>query len=298
MAGLTLYSFEDEDAALKIMTLGDAFTSGEGVGTRQAWPPLLQSQLEQRLDGRRVLVSNFAVTGYGPNQYLEALRNYGRRVQPDLILIGLFVNDFLDVLVSNDDFQKDIGFGRPDPASPSQWVRLVHVRKWLQLHLVSPLHSWLNAVPEPRGWYLANLSAFDLEDRQYATDGALAMDRRMAAIAIEADSLGCPVLVLLIPAPIEIMPLDQLDYFPNDVDLNDSGRFDLDRPKTMGHTIVHKVGFGCYDLREPLVAAAWADETAPLYFSFNMHWTERAHSIVADHVAGILIEDGWLVSNP
>ena len=41
---------------------------------------------------------NFAITGYGPNQYAEVARTFIPRYHPDIVIIGFFMNDFTDDL--------------------------------------------------------------------------------------------------------------------------------------------------------------------------------------------------------
>ena len=59
-------------------------------------------ELERELGGAYIEVMNFAVTGYGPNQYMAILTEYVPLFHPDIIMIGFFMNDFEDVQISDD----------------------------------------------------------------------------------------------------------------------------------------------------------------------------------------------------
>lgn len=96
--------------SLRVLTIGDAFTSAEGVDTDKAWPRRLEGRLRQHLRRDDVEVLNFGITGYGPNQYAAVVRRYAPVYRPDLIVVGMFVNDFEDVLITDEDFRRSIGF--------------------------------------------------------------------------------------------------------------------------------------------------------------------------------------------
>ena len=42
-------------------------------------------------------VLNFSITGWGPNQYASVIADYAPKYNPDIIIIGFFVNEFFDV---------------------------------------------------------------------------------------------------------------------------------------------------------------------------------------------------------
>lgn len=115
------YAAERTPGTLRILTVGDAFTSAEGVDTDAAWPRLLESDLDQRLPDRSVEVLNFAITGHGPQQYASVVEHFGPIYQPDLIVVGFFVNEYQDVLATNEDFCSSIGFGRPPRRAGDPW---------------------------------------------------------------------------------------------------------------------------------------------------------------------------------
>jgi peptidoglycan/LPS O-acetylase OafA/YrhL len=78
-----VYPAERAPGSLRIMTIGDAFTSAEGVDTQRAWPRLLEGALASRLRGRAVEVQNFGVTGYGPDQYAAVAEAFVPMLKPD-----------------------------------------------------------------------------------------------------------------------------------------------------------------------------------------------------------------------
>jgi peptidoglycan/LPS O-acetylase OafA/YrhL len=70
------YSTTKNPDTFRILVTGDAFSSAEGVDTDQAWPRLLEAGLSTKLNGKKVEVLNFAITGYGPNQYEAVIQHF------------------------------------------------------------------------------------------------------------------------------------------------------------------------------------------------------------------------------
>jgi hypothetical protein len=80
----------------RIMVIGDSITYGQGVRDwRQTWPELLVQELERR--GRPHERAVFAWPGHDMAQHVEAIRRWGSRVDPDILIYQWYVND-LEVL--------------------------------------------------------------------------------------------------------------------------------------------------------------------------------------------------------
>ncbi len=154
------------------MTLGDAFTSAEGVDTQESWPRILEDLLRRRLDDNRVEVLNFAITGYGPNQNAAVFQEFGPLYRPDLVLIGFFVNEFFDALLPNGSFQSEIGFGLPAQNGVGSYLEAAQARKLLQHRVTDPLRELLTGTPRSYGYFLGNFRAFDTEALEELLQGA------------------------------------------------------------------------------------------------------------------------------
>lgn len=87
------FSAEKPDGVFRILALGDSFTFGMGVESEATYP----KQLEQILRGKgySVEVINCAVIGYDMWQYTVALEEKVLAYHPDLITLGVFVNDLV-----------------------------------------------------------------------------------------------------------------------------------------------------------------------------------------------------------
>ncbi len=274
----------------RILTIGDAFTSAEGVDTEKAWPRLLEEQLARGTDRDPVEVLNFAVTGYGPEQYAAVLERYVPEYFPDVIIIGFFVNEYLDVFVSKEEFRQDIGFGRPLPEDMCTVFDRPHWTQFLRRRLFEPIFGTLTGTPSDHGYFLSGLTALEASlvwpriwDREKVAGWLTQID----ATAREIDA---EVLLLLIPAPIQVCTVDQLRYLPRGYDPASSYHFDFDRPQRISRELARDLGFEVLDLR-PVLSLDNTDGEC-VYQPRNLHWTEEGHRRVAAYVAEYLTKEG------
>lgn len=78
------------DARRRILCVGDSFTWGLGVESREAFPSLLERDLPN------TEVINAGVIGWGTGQEWLWLEGEGPRYAPDVLILGFYVNDFWD----------------------------------------------------------------------------------------------------------------------------------------------------------------------------------------------------------
>lgn len=275
---------------LRIMTVGDAFTSAEGVDTEQAWPRLLEQQLRARFPDRSIDVMNFAITGYGPNQYAAVIEKYAPIYQPDLIVIGFFVNDYLDVLWSNEQFQESIGFQLQPQNGWYSIVRLSNLQKLVQLGVKEPLLELLRREPRPHGYFLGNFTALEREQPLVNGEGKELVAQRLQEIKTVANEVGSELVIAMIPAPVQVCGSDELAYFPRYVDLSDSTAYDLEQPQRITAGLADSLDIVYIDLLPVLRSGKGG---CP-YQARNMHWTPAGHRIVAQYLADQLSPAGYL----
>ncbi len=271
--GLGFPAPADEPAPgdLRILALGDAFTSAEGVNTEQAWPRLLEEQLGT------ATVWNGAITGFGPPQYLDVAAELAPLLDPEVVVVGFFVNEFDDAVFNYDSMQESIGFGKPDPTGIVPSLQWGHVSKWLRYNFTEPVLS-LAGIPNRTGYFLGNFGAFEpgsitSEDEGYQVTLDAMQDLRNLVPQAR-------VLMLLVPASIQVCDAGDLDYYPSNVDLAD---FDLDQPQRLALDVARAAGIEAIDLR-PLLQSL---SECP-YQAGNMHWTAAGHEAVAAAVAAQL----------
>jgi len=260
---------------LRVLVTGDAFTSGEGVGTRAAWPALLQDELAR--DGRRnVQVLNFGITGYGPDQEARVLREYVPRFKPDVVILESFVNAFEKLGESDDDIRREIGFGQPGSGSASATLRLSHLRLALAIAVLGPLQEWVTGRTDPSDVGLSDASAFLAPDPANAGEVA-AYEQRVREARDVARGAGASFLLVMIPSRAQVC--SPADYRRGAlVDLS-SPPYDRDRPQREAAATARRLGVAFLDLRSALKANGCD------YQRQNMHWLEAGDAVAARAVA-------------
>ncbi len=277
------YPAQKNAAVLRVMVTGDAFTSAEGVNTDEAWPSLLENELTRKIE-KPVEVLNFAITGYGPNQYAAVIEKYGPVYQPDLIVVETFVNDFQDVLQSNADFQQSIGFGSPDGNGLYATLRLEHLRRFMRLNLIEPFGELVRNKPRDQGYFLGNFLALERGHSEFEETGEQKVTEQLTRIKTISDQMGAKLLVILVPAPVQVCNREQLPYYPKNLDLSDNARFDVDLPQRLMGQIAGSLNLPFYDLRQVLTTGSEGCR----YQAHNMHWTKAGHRVVAAYLAEVL----------
>jgi len=266
--------------ALRILVTGDAFSSAEGVDTPQAWPRLLQEDLQRRLPNRRVEVLDFAITGYSPNQEAAVVHTFAPRYQPDLVLVEYFAHAFAgnaqDVLATDDQFRASIGFDRPSQAGLSAILGLAQLRAWLHEHVVEPLRSIVKHQPAAEGYFLGNLGSVEREGERSGGAAIRKTAARFEEIARAARASGGRAVVAFVPPPVTVCDARALRYYPRYVDLADRTRYDLDLPDRRAAQIAALAHVELWDLRPALRALGECP-----YMPRNMHFTVEGHRAVA-----------------
>jgi len=82
---------DQSDDARRVLFLGDSITFGSELPAGTTWPELLAIRLESR--DPRFDVQNLALSGYDVVQELAVLEHRGLTLSPELVVIGLCLND-------------------------------------------------------------------------------------------------------------------------------------------------------------------------------------------------------------
>lgn len=78
----------------RILTIGDSLTFGEGVKQiDDIYTEILEKKLNENHSSTKYEVLNVAQKGINVKEYLSVLRDPGLSYQPDLVMIGFYIND-------------------------------------------------------------------------------------------------------------------------------------------------------------------------------------------------------------
>jgi lysophospholipase L1-like esterase len=147
----------------RVAVIGDSMTVPEGVEIEDAFHSLLEKRLTAESGGRRFEFINFAVGGYALPEYLGTARHRALEWQPDLILVGICINDyFWDEAYAAANFNK--AYEVPRTIHPFfEWHLLPWIAEaranWGRRSPHAPPREW--ALPEPsREWMMRQFAAF------------------------------------------------------------------------------------------------------------------------------------------
>lgn len=103
----------------RIMVLGDSLTYGKGVDVNDTYSAVMERMLSQDF---RVEVLNLGVNGYQSEQIFQQMLMFAPELQPDVIVYGVCLNDFLDAGEEENARGARRGWKIPLPESAKQFL--------------------------------------------------------------------------------------------------------------------------------------------------------------------------------
>jgi len=117
------YALQKSPGTFRILVLGDSVTFGHGAVYETSYPYLLEQRLREWRPDVKWEVWNLGGPGYNTADELAYLNEVGERYQPDLVIVGFFLNDFT---------------GHDPDASPTAAARLRSaIMRTMQRHVYS-----------------------------------------------------------------------------------------------------------------------------------------------------------------
>lgn len=299
----------------RILAVGDSQTDGL-VFNHESWPNLAERWLTPaRLDSRAtsVEVLNAGVAGYVPLQAYLWWRVYGRALEPDLVLLGLYLgNDLEEPTLGRLARAADGAWSldeAPHPVVPDPFGRWLLRHCSLCLLLSHPLRGgflediagtvglaapatpvrkrYIQAERACQGCVLQSLRQVQLlEGRPEEYQAALAAtEETLRRFRDDVEAAGARFMVLLIPsrrqveggAPVEMVRAASIMGVPlNDPPLEDRIEADV-------LDICERHGIRVLDAHPPL-RRAFVETQARLYFEADWHLTPDGNAVVARFV--------------
>ncbi len=280
--------FRTDSSTTRIVVVGDSFTWGYGVNDDEVYTERLEASLEG------VEVINLGVAAYGLRQELALLERVGMRCEPDLVVLGLCLNDIPTI---------DAPFlSPPDRAEESR----PRIRD--RLRAASALWAFvserINASPAlARALVRVGLKRplrgiADLDPslspalRHYPPDLQRAWEETKGVILAMRDlvaSTGARLIVAVIPARQSVSE----EAFAQSLAYSAlrSEDFDLDKP----YGLIQQFGDSCgIPVISPLwrFRSAWVAGARP-YLPNDMHFSPLGHTLFAEEIAAYLTQGGF-----
>lgn len=266
---------EPREGRRRIVVLGDSVSFGLGVRQEEIWPSLLEQRLQR--EGRHPeAVENLAIWAYNTANQVDALREDGLPLQPEVVILQFYMNDF--------SIPRRPGPGAAAPP-PSLGQRLTALKN--RLLYSSALYRRLHQA----GAGLAYALFHDLRRRRFpetlndaeprtksellrATpdDEDVAAFREIRKIRDLARGHGARLLVVLSP--------DEVQLFTD--------RFDLVNDRMAAFCRQEGI-----DLLDPLPVYRASPDRLDLYYD-GVHYSPRGHALLAGLVFDELRRRGMI----
>jgi lysophospholipase L1-like esterase len=255
----------------RVLVLGDSVAMGYGVREEDAFPAVLERELNREGSGR-IEVINAGVAAYSTGQEVTYFLDEGIRYQPDAVVVGLYWNDVSD---KSDVQVKPTGvLIDAEGRRRASWVRrllqsptLYEIRNALKrsraLYLIGFQLRQLRARFEPdptREKQMAVLLGTDAPD---VVAGFGEIERQLARLAAACRAAGIRLLVAVLPMP------QQLELsFPH------AGY------QSVVADICARQGLDCLDLLPAFRAEFHGHESLFIGYDGD-HPNERGHAVIA-----------------
>ncbi len=316
------YAEKKADGVYRVVALGDSFTQkAGGIDFKRQWTTLLEGMLSTAIGGK-VEVVNLGVCAVGPRFEKRVWELEGRRLAPDVVMLGLFVgNDFTDEAGSTLAGIQPKGGESP---TTEWWLRnslaFRLVRNWWLLshgnlesageqkqHLAPPPPPTDNA-GRPRGGYEVDSYPPMFDDQKptfepatyasmegwlmslYLKQNRAGFDRTFANVtSILADldrdvrAHGSRFVVVVIPDEFQVDPAVRAEVMAAaKTKLED---YDLDLPQRELAAFFARAGIASLDLLETFREQA---KNGRLYRPRDTHWNVAGNRLAAERIAQYL----------
>ncbi len=192
------------ERTFRVLALGDSVTFGFGVRVEETYVKRLESRLnrDRARPARRAEVVNAGIEGVGLDYYFHFLRTRGVELEPDLVLVGIVLNDIAD-------YEPGDQAGRPR-RSPvvsalQAFNRTMRVRSHLYASVSARMKSFLYRVGalDVNRLYADNFLALgppsELQRRAWASTLAVLDD-----LVELAERRGIPVVLVVFPMEMQL----------------------------------------------------------------------------------------------
>lgn len=265
----------------RIAIIGDSFVEAIQVDVDKSFAEILEKELIKS-NINNIEVYRFGVSGAALSQYLQMMRYVKKEYNPDIVIVNIINNDFLESIQGFGNQQGDLlQFKRknnswvevkPTPNSYSSNLRLIQFFKNSSIfrYLYGNLGGGLKIKEIMR-----SLKRKNSGEKKYSMD--INIKDFLNYIFTQYKTVLGPQIKLLL-----VMDADRKAIY--------SGS----DPKTILHTITlevakkHSIPF--LDLTK-VFSLDFKKNKQRFEFKYDWHWNERGHKIVGEAIAGFILND-------
>jgi len=269
----------------RVLVIGDSFTFGHGVEGEQAYPRQLERLLSEG-SGREVEVINAGIPGRWVDQYYLELKLKGVALDPDLVLVGLYIKNDLDgqdarahVWTEVDEAGMPVVIEVPGVAAVAGFIARTERKARWRLPIIRDSHvaqlffDAARAIGAVFKTYRPKAAEIYQPVYEAGTEQAIGRVRDLlVAMATLSRESGARFAVVLLPSREQVYP----DRYPAPDGL------DYEKPQRLLSEMLEREGIESVDL---LPAMRRARDDSELYFRRDTHWTAAGHSVAAGEIS-------------
>ena len=268
----------------RIAVLGDSLVLSVQVPFATTFTEQMEDKLNANLpagNGREYRVINAGVQGYGPVEELLFFRQVVKALDPDLVLVTVFVGNDAEEAVSaqaklSDDRPIEEVIRESIVTRLRRLVRRSMVLQVLRLRILAATERFRTPAgpPEPP------LQSYAAHPAPRIAQGIAFTREALAALARDAESVGARTGIILMPARFQI---DDPDYGRlRDIVAQAGGELVRDAATERFRSALGDLGLPMIDLLPVLREAPPGPD---LFFQENVHLTPRGHALVGETLA-------------
>ena len=267
----------------RILVIGDAFAMPEGMEYESSFPYLLEKNLQKKYPGKNIQVINAGVTGYGPMEESAQLAELCPVFKPDFVVYEFFINEFEEASLTPEKRLQSIGFKQGK--GEVNTVKLLDLSQFIyRFNEITGSFFRKNKSGESKWKYRKSLLYYYERDNNKLYDKAhiSKVSDYLAKMKETCEKYNAGFKIYFVPGQVAVSKPSDISYFPDNVNLNDSLKFDLEKPNRAFYRIADSLKIDYLDLTKALNESP----EQPLYFRESWHWNPEGHKTVAKIIAG------------
>lgn len=279
----------------RILVTGDSFMEAQQVPFEASLPSLLQQGLQGKA-ARKIEVINAGVSGWGTDDALRYLTEYGLAYQPDLVLVTMTLhNDISDNMRQTWHRLDGDSLITLNPVPMSWWqFKKVQVKAWLSTRF--QLYQLWRRARHGREIRQGGRQLASHVDQLFTTPtppriakGVELTELLLREMKQKAEASGAKMAIVLLPLKYQLSDSLWADYRKTAAVPADS--LDRNRPQSILRPGLDSLAVPVIDLL-PALQRWSADSAGSLYVEWDGHWNETGHRQATNAVIDGLLQAG------